>query len=150
MLELLPTQIQVASGFPTIVMGSTISGSDPGAGGSIAVDFPNQNYRVVNPTYGPVVTVDLSQGAWFRVTVTNGVAFTVSNPINVSSASGIEIQMTIRNTSGGAAGALTFGALYKIGGAWVQAATGFSRSIQFTFDGTNWIETGRTAADVSN
>lgn len=150
MLELVPMQVQVASGVPTLVIGSTVSGSDPGAGGGYAVDLPNQNYRIVNPTYGPTVTIDLSQGAWFRITVTNGVAFTVSNPINVGSMSGPEIQITIRNTSGGAAGVLTFGALYKIGAAWVQPATANSRTIQFSFDGTNWIETGRSAADVSN
>lgn len=150
MLELVPMQVVVTSGVPTIVFGSTVTGSDPGGGGALAVDMPNQNYRIVNPTYGPTVTLDLTQGAWFRITATNAVAFTVANPINVSSASGPEIQITIRNTSGGALGALTFGALFKTGGAWTQPANTFSRSIQFTFDGTNWIETGRSAADVSN
>ena len=46
-------------------------------------------------------------------------------------------------------GALTFGTLYK-GAAWTQPAKGFSRAIDFQFDGTHWIETGRTFADVPN
>jgi len=81
------------------------------------------------------------------ITATDGVGFTISNPTNPFAE--MKIQYTIRNTSGGALGALTLGAAFKAA-AWTQPANGFSRSISFQYDGTNWIETSRTTADIPN
>ena len=100
------------------------------------------------PTYGASVAIDASLGNSFTITVTDGVAFTVANPTNA--VDGQLIRIKIKNTSGGAAGVLTWDTLYKLGAAWVQPATGFSRSIDFEYDGTNWIEGNRSAADVAN
>jgi hypothetical protein len=41
------------------------------------------------------------------------------------------------------------GSLYKLT-TWTSPATGFSRSIKFIYDGTNWVESYRTAADIPN
>jgi hypothetical protein len=61
------------------------------------------------------------------------------------------ITLLVRNASGGALGAFTFYASqYKLGAAWTQPATGFSRSITFVFNGTHLVEIGRSAADVAN
>ena len=85
---------------------------------------------------------------FFTITATNSTAFTITSPL-YSIYDGQTITFTIRNTSGGALGTATWGALYKLA-TWVQPATGFSRSITFTFNGTNYIELSRTAADVPN
>mgnify|MGYP001574120864 CR=1 FL=1 len=98
-------------------------------------------------TYGASVAVDPTLGNLFTVTATNGTAFTASD--SYPGAAGQGITITVRNTSGGALGVITWDTKYKLA-AWTSPATGFSRSITFEFDGTNWIETGRTAADVPN
>lgn len=104
-------------------------------------------------TYAATMTPVADQGSWFAITATNATAFTVNAPtINAFSAanfSGYRITITIKNTSGGALGVATFAATYKMA-AWTQPATGFNRSIDFIYDGTNWIEASRTPADVPN
>ena len=101
----------------------------------------------VAPTYGASVAIDGSLGNTFAVTATNGTAFTVANPTNASTGQTITIQ--IRNTSGGVLGAVTWDTLYKLA-AWTSPATGNSRAVTFLYDGTNWVEVGRVAADVPN
>lgn len=59
------------------------------------------------------------------------------------------ITIRVKNTSGGALGALTWNAVYKMS-AWTQPAAGFNRSIQFEYDGTNWIQVGGASIDVPN
>jgi len=99
-------------------------------------------------TYSASMTPNATPGRTQRISATDGNAFTINNPTN-SQVGDILIVM-IRNTSGGALGAATFAAGYKLGAAWVQPANGFSRSIQFLNDGTNWVEVSRAAADVAN
>jgi hypothetical protein len=77
----------------------------------------------------------------------NGTAFTINAPALAFSGAILNIQ--IKNTFG-TLGALTFAAAYKTGAAWTQPANGFSRTITFMYNGTDWIEISRTAADVSN
>ena len=83
------------------------------------------------------------------VTGTNGGAFTVADPTNPTK--GQRITITIRNArgSGLALGAVTWGAIYKLA-TWTQPADGFSRSVDFIYDGTYWVEKSRTPADVPN
>lgn len=103
----------------------------------------------VAPTYGATVTIDCKLGAFFIITVTDGVDFTISNPIG--DVAGITINIMVRNTSGGAMGAVTLGSDYNIGAAFAAPATGKSRTYQFYCeDAINWTEIGRTAADVAN
>lgn len=112
---------------------------------------PNVQSPVVALAYSASITPDLSAGPWQIITATTGVAFAINAPLNPPGVGfSQELTLTIKNTSGGALGAATFNAVYKLGAAWTQPATGFSRSIQFRWDGTNWIEVGRTAADVAN
>ena len=98
--------------------------------------------------YSAAISTDASLGSNCTVTATNATPFTISNPTNPSV--GELLEYTIRNNSGGALGALTFGALFKIGAAWVQPATSFNRAILFRWNGTNWVEKYRSAADISN
>lgn len=98
-------------------------------------------------TYSGSMTPDASLGNEFDITATNGTAFTINAPTNPTD--GQRITITIRNTSGGALGAATWNAVFKMV-AWANPANGFSRSIDFRYNGTNWVELMRGAADVAN
>lgn len=102
---------------------------------------------LVAPAYGASVAVNALLGTDFNIVVTDGNPFTVNNPTNL--VSGQHLYITIKNTSGGALGAVTWSSAYKLS-AWTQPANGFSRSIQYRYDGTNLIEIARTPADVPN
>jgi hypothetical protein len=99
------------------------------------------------PAYGASVAINAALGNEFSVTVTNGTAFTVANPTN--GMTGDRLTIRIRNASGGATGVISWDTLYKLA-TFTAPANGFSRAIDFTFDGTNWVETSKTAADVPN
>ena len=88
------------------------------------IDAPTQNSRVASPapTYGPTIAIDLSTGSYFPITITDGVAFTVSNPTKVPPVQGAQIIIALINASGGAIGAATFGTQYRVSG----GATGFA------------------------
>ncbi len=102
---------------------------------------------VVTLVYSATIATDAFAGNTYIITVTNGTAFTISNPTNPTT--GQRITYRIRNTSGGAVGVITWGAAFKLA-AWASPATAFSRSIDFEYDGTNWVEVFRTPADVPN
>jgi hypothetical protein len=93
------------------------------------------------------MTPDSSQANTLVITATDGVAFTINAPTNP--ATGKQITFMIRNATGGALGAATWNAIFKMA-AWTQPGTATSRSITFVYDGTNWVEISRTPADVAN
>lgn len=99
------------------------------------------------PVYGASITINSANGGFHAITATNGTAFTINAPTNP--VTGHQITVTIRNTSGGALGAVTWDAVFKLS-AWTSPATANSRSVTFVYDGTNWVEIGRTPADVPN
>lgn len=101
----------------------------------------------VTLTYGATVSTDASLGSSFAITATNGTAFTISNPTSPST--GQVIRYTIRNASGGALGVITWGAAFKMV-VFANPANGFSRTIEFRYDSTNWVEMVRGAADIPN
>lgn len=101
----------------------------------------------VTVTYSASMTFDASLATQFIITATNATAFTINAPTNP--VLGQEIFVRIRNTSGGALGAATWNAIFKLA-TWTQPATAFSRAIHFAYDGSNWVETARTPADVPN
>lgn len=105
-----------------------------------------QNTRVVL-TYSATIATDASLGNIFSITANNGTAFTISNPTNL--VTGQRVLYTIRNTSGGALGAITWGGTFKMA-AWVSPATANSRSTEFVYDGTNLVQLWQSAADVPN
>lgn len=90
----------------------------------------------------------------YRITATNGTAFTINVQENTSSASIVPGQIftvVIRNASGGALGTVTFaGATFKTSGAFTAPANGFNRSITFYYDGSHGVEIMRSSADVAN
>lgn len=87
-----------------------------------------------------------------KMSITNGTAMTFDVPS--LSVQGMTLTLDINNSSGGAHGAINANAIYKLAGGgtvvWAGAtiANGKRRTISFYFDGSNWIETARTAADI--
>lgn len=98
-------------------------------------------------TYSTSMTIDASTGNNFSITATDGVGFTINAPTNP--VTGQKIYITIRNTSGGALGTATWNAAFKMA-TWTQPANTNSRTIKFIYDGTNWVEFGRTTTDIPN
>lgn len=98
-------------------------------------------------TYSASMTPDATTATQFSITATNGTAFTINAPTNPKR--GGSITVTIRNTSGGALGAATWDAVFKMA-AWVQPGNGFSATIEFQYNGTNWVEVNRGGVTVPN
>lgn len=101
----------------------------------------------VTITYSAAMTIDSATTDIATITATDGVAFTINAPTNPVAQARLRVR--IRNTSGGALGVATWNAVFKMR-AWVQPATANSRTIDFDYDGTNWVEAHRTEADVPN
>ena len=128
-------------------------------GGNVLLDNANTTYQIpaftkrialkrTIPTYGASISIDAFLGNEFDINVTNGAAFTITNPVN--SADGQRISIKVRNASGGAMGAITWGGAFLYS-AWTNPANGFSRTIDFVYNGTtSWVEASRTPADVPN
>jgi hypothetical protein len=107
--------------------------------------------QLVTITYSAAPVPDVALGNAFVVTTTDGVAFVFGVPLNPPPVGFSQnITITIRNTSGGAHGAITFNAIYLTTGAFAAVATGNNRTIGFSWNGTNWVETFVSAADVPN
>lgn len=101
--------------------------------------------------YGPSIAIDAGAGNQFVVTLTDGVAFAFAAPTNPPGATfGQQITITIVNASGGAAGAGTWNAIFKTDGNVPAIANGKNRTFGFLWNGTNWVETFQSAADVAN
>lgn len=98
-------------------------------------------------TYSASMTAVATQGNLFDITATNATAFAINAP--TSPLDGQVITFTIRNASGGALGAVTWNAVFKMS-AWTQPADTFSRSISFKYNGTNWVQINQTGVDVPN
>jgi hypothetical protein len=67
--------------------------------------------------------------------------FALGSPLNA--AYGQRIAITIRNASNGAMGACTWNPIFKMS-AWENPRSGHSRSIEFMYNGTNWLEISRS------
>lgn len=108
-------------------------------------------------TYSASMTIPADYANDFVITATNGTAFAINAPVytapSITGISGVvsnqKITVTIKNSSGGALGTATWNAVFKMA-SWTQPADGYSRSITFRWNGTNWVEIGRTTADVPN
>lgn len=98
-------------------------------------------------TFGANIAIDASLANSFVVTATSGIAFQFDNPTNPSVGQMIRIRLV--NTSGGALGAITFGGQYK-NAAFTAPATGFSRTMEFYWDGTNWRQGLNFSGDIPN
>jgi hypothetical protein len=98
-------------------------------------------------TYGATVSPDVGVADRQYVVVTNGSAFAIAAPANPTPYQ--TMYLTISNQSGGAIGAITWNAVYKFG-TLTLPATGFQKTISFTYDGASWFENFQSASNVPN
>jgi hypothetical protein len=135
------------------------AGFGPGEGGRTWWDGSTRRFRVwdgaqvqtlsmarrVTLPYAATVHVDAALGGWFSITAIDGSAAAIADAANGTI--GQTITITVRNATRGALGKLAWGPAYRLA-SWTSPAPGSSRSITFAYDGTHWIEVGRTATDV--
>ena len=88
------------------------------------------------PALGSTVTIDVQTPDAFTIAAP-------ANPIN-----GQLLEITVANNSGGVMGAITWDAVFRLAGAFVNPADTMMRTISFRFDGSAWVEHSRTAADL--
>lgn len=101
-------------------------------------------------TYSASMTPNTLQGDWQIITATNGTAFTINAPTNaLNLVDGAQLTITLKNSSGGALGAATWNAVFKMS-TWTNPANGQNRSITFRYDSTNWVQVSQTGVDVPN
>jgi hypothetical protein len=94
------------------------------------------------------VIIDPARSAHYEVTASDARPLAMSDPGNGVGV-GARVGITLRNASAGALGDIVWGASYRLA-PWTSPAPGHSRSIEFRFDGSHWIEIARTPADVPN
>ena len=101
---------------------------------------------------GQHVTVTLTTNAAFvfAAPTFGGVAFSALSSSQAAALAGVLLRITVSNTSGGAHGAGTFNAAFKTIGNWPATADTTNRTMEFEWNGTNWIEQWQTSADVAN
>lgn len=95
---------------------------------------------------GSTVVPDASSGEIQELEVTDTDAITMAAPIYP--ATGETITLAIKNSSGGSMGTISWNSVYKLAGAFTNPANGYIRTITFYYDGTNWVEVSRAAADI--
>jgi hypothetical protein len=106
--------------------------------------LPGQAY--VAATYGATVTLDARAADFQRIAVTNGTAFAIAAPSNPLA--GQTIDLEILNSSGGAMGAITWDAVFKME-TFTAPSNGTRKTLRFRYDGTNWIQIGPASGEFS-
>jgi len=102
-------------------------------------------------TYGASITPVPLRSEYQVITITDGAAFTIENPATTSRSRGRLLVLRIKNSSGGAHGAITMGTEYKLdGGGSTLPAIGDGKSRLFTFrwEDSAWFEVSRSQGDV--
>lgn len=107
-------------------------------GDDIAYVAPEAEASTPIAAYGRLTT-------FVSLTVNISGAFTIEAP--ELAAVGKTVEITVRNMTGGALGVITWNAVYKRS-TWTSPGSGKSRTIRFLYNGANWIETYKSAADV--
>lgn len=102
---------------------------------------------IVTVTYSPTVTLDASKGATFILTVTDTNAWTMAEPVHPTS--GQRITIMLRGQYGGSAGTVTWASVF-LKAAFTMPSDGYSRSIDFLYNGSSWVELSKTASDIPN
>lgn len=94
------------------------------------------------------IGIDSRLSTEFSINVTSNAIFTITNP-TVEADTTPRITIQVKNSSGGAMGVITWDTKYKMS-AWTNPGNATSRSIDFQYDGTNWIQVSQTGVDVPN
>lgn len=91
-------------------------------------------YPIFATAYGATITINASVAEVFKIIVTDGVGFTISSPVNITT--GDFLWLEIINSSGGAMGTVTFGADYILLYPFIAPANGAVRLLCFFYNGT--------------
>lgn len=137
---------QIVNGLPVpeLFGGMVLNGPLVSAGASLSA---GQTALVQAAT----VAINAANGTLQVLDLTTNVAFIMGAPTNPPSATqGQTLVLRVRNVSGGAHGAGTWNAAFLTAGNVPAIANGFSRAFEFRWNGTNWVETFRSAADIAN
>lgn len=96
-------------------------------------------------TYSSSVTIDSRIANAFKLRATDANALTINAPTNPTI--GQRFALTIENLSSGAMGTITWNAIFKMS-AWTNPANGNGRTIDFQWNGGNWVQVSQTGVDV--
>lgn len=107
----------------------------------------NVHARSVSRNYQLTENFDAALYDSFRINIQSNPALTYNAP--TGGTVGQRISIRIRNVSGGAMGAITWNAAFKMSG-WTNPANQKNRVIVFEFDGTYWNEYSQSPADIPN
>ena len=130
---------------PFILRDTTFVGTPPTAVQCVgATQIANAGPPVTAVPFAPRMTFDAAGSDRFVITPTSNATFIINAP--ASPMIGKRITVVIRNSTG-ALGGVTWNAVFKLA-KWTQPMKGASRSIDFSFDGTHWVEASRTPMDV--
>lgn len=123
-----------------------LSISDPTPIRTNNITSSDTNGMVRSLTYGTSVSWNGESANYATLTVGDTVAFTINAPSTAYA--GRRVTYRIVNNSGGTMGTITWASGFKLAGTFTNPASTRSRTISFIYDGTSWIETDRSAADI--
>lgn len=119
--------------------------------------FTTVSAGIYRPAFGASISLDgrkmdPSKHEIIEVVATSGIGFTLSLDLSGSEWTGVSqvFTLVLKNTSGGALGAIAGHATFHLASPWTAPATGFSRSKTFYVNGPAAIEIGANSADVAN
>lgn len=101
-------------------------------------------------TYSASIAPRPDRSEDMRVLVTNGTAFTITNPTSTQRTRDRRLSFLFTNLSGGAMGAITWDTHFVLAGAFTNPANNLSRRITFRWNesAVRWQEESRTMADM--
>lgn len=113
-----------------------------------ALDTRKQAIGINVVSYSASMTPNAGLGTIQSITATNGTAFTINAPIG-GPLTGQRLVVWVSNTSGGALGVITWNAAFHMA-AFTAPGTGLNSSMEFIYDGTNWLQVGTQGPAVAN
>lgn len=102
---------------------------------------------LVTAAWAATITPDCRKNAPLRIDALSSAAVTIANPIYPLFI-GQKLEIGVRNASGTTMGTITWGAQFLLAGSFTNPTAGARRAISFQWDGTNWVENYRSAADI--
>lgn len=99
---------------------------------------------VATPTYGASISINSASARIHKIIATNGNAFAIGAPAVAQN--GQTLVIDIRNASGGALGAISWNGVYRLE-SFTAPANGKGKTIEFYYDGTNWVQKGPASGD---
>lgn len=118
-----------------------------GTGNGLQITRSDNGITVVQ-TAGTAYRADVSRYSHIVLDVQDTTGWTMSTPVPGPGGTGIPVTFEIRNNSGGAMGAIAWAGAYKLAGAFTNPASTKRRLITFRWNGTDYAETSRSAADI--